>query len=84
MAKKSDKYITVHIVIEQYARENEIVWMEQVSAIFRKEEDAEHYIEYMQGSDEHDTSSFPKSRTDEGKRWEKGKLDYRIEAHTIS
>ena len=37
----------VHIVIEQFARNKEIVWMEQVEKVFRKESDAQAYVDKM-------------------------------------
>jgi len=37
----------VYIVIEQFARNKEIVWMEQVDRVFRQESDAKTYVDKM-------------------------------------
>ena len=37
----------VYIVIEQFAKNGQIIWMEQVDKVFRQESDAKAYIDKM-------------------------------------
>ena len=37
----------VYIVIHQFAKNGEIVWMEQVDKVFRQEGDAKAYVDRM-------------------------------------
>ena len=37
----------VYIVIEQFAKNGQIIWMEQVDKVFRQEGDAKAYVDRM-------------------------------------